>query len=211
MEVDEPVVIRCWSWLDHFTGSWQWKHLVCSVKGTEKGPPYWATQTRLCGCVFVCISAASCFTLWFGCWSNFNTNSDAARGTKEGSRMWPLSPLSFFCSQLFTSRWPCNSFSQHVAAKMTIYQRSLTVPQSLGLKTGGSQKALQSLNFFLKIIFFKIFYSCIVPMGFLPWGNSGCFPQGKPAATVMIPSLWCMLGNLVFPQYTKLWHGLQGL
>ena len=29
-------------------------------------------------------------------------------------------------------------------------------------------------------------------------GNSGCFPQGKPAATVALPNLLCMLGVLVF-------------
>ena len=51
------------------------------------------------------------------------------------------------------------------------------------------------------------FYNCIVQMGFLPWET----PWGKPAATVMLPSLGCMLGVLVFPYFTKLWHVLRDL
>ena len=37
----------------------------------------------------------------------------------------------------------------------------------------------------------------IVPLGFSPIGSLGCFPQEKPAATVMLPSLQCMQGVLV--------------
>ena len=31
-----------------------------------------------------------------------------------------------------------------------------------------------------------------------PMGKSGCLPWGKPAATVALPNLLCMLGVLVF-------------
>ena len=38
------------------------------------------------------------------------------------------------------------------------------------------------------------FYSCIVPLGFLPWEIRVASPRGKPAATVALPNLRCMLG-----------------
>ena len=37
------------------------------------------------------------------------------------------------------------------------------------------------------------------PNGISSMGNLGCFSWGKPAVTVELPNLWCMLGVLVFP------------
>ena len=33
------------------------------------------------------------------------------------------------------------------------------------------------------------------PNGISPMGNLGCFPWGKPAVTIMLPNLRCMLGT----------------
>ena len=48
-------------------------------------------------------------------------------------------------------------------------------------------------------------------VGFLPWEIWVAFPRGKPAATVTLPNLQCVLGVLVFPWSTELWHGLWDL
>ena len=48
-------------------------------------------------------------------------------------------------------------------------------------------------------------------VGFLPWEIWVAFPRGKPAATVALPNLQCVLGVLVFPWSTELWHGLWDL
>ena len=46
------------------------------------------------------------------------------------------------------------------------------------------------------------------PIGMSPMGSSGGFhfPWREPAATVVLPNLWCMLGVLVLPSSTKLWQ-----
>ena len=49
------------------------------------------------------------------------------------------------------------------------------------------------------------------PNGISPMGNLGCLPQGKPAATVTLPNLWCMLEVLVFPWSNEFSHGLRDL
>ena len=55
-------------------------------------------------------------------------------------------------------------------------------------------------TFFFKLYFVQL-YS---PSGISPMENSGCFPWGKPAATVALPNLLCMLGVIVFPHSTEL-------
>ena len=48
-----------------------------------------------------------------------------------------------------------------------------------------------------------LFYSCIVPLGFLP-GNFGLLLPGKASCDrVVLPNLWCMPGLIVFPQSTS--------
>ena len=56
--------------------------------------------------------------------------------------------------------------------------------------------------------FFKLLYC---PIGLSAIGNLGCFLQGKPAATVALPNLRCMVGVLVCPYPQNSWHGLQDL
>ena len=50
------------------------------------------------------------------------------------------------------------------------------------------------------------------PIGISPMGNSGRFPRGKASCDrIAQPSLRCMLGVLVFPEFPERWHGLQDL
>ena len=61
-------------------------------------------------------------------------------------------------------------------------------------------------------VHFTYYYNCIVAMGSLPWETRVAFPRGKASRDrVALPNLWCMLGVLVFPWSTDLWHGLQDL
>ena len=66
---------------------------------------------------------------------------------------------------------------------------------------------LEIASFFLSFFFVQLY----CPIGISPMGNSDRFPQEKPAATVTLPNLWCMLDVLVSLQSAKLWHGPQDL
>ena len=48
-------------------------------------------------------------------------------------------------------------------------------------------------------LFFFTFYSCIVPMGFLPWEILVAFPGKASCDWVTLPNPQCMLGVLLFP------------
>ena len=64
---------------------------------------------------------------------------------------------------------------------------------------------------FVLLTFYFYFLQLYCPSGISPMRNLGCRPREKLAATVALPSLRCVLGVLVFPQSTKLWHGLWDL
>ena len=56
-----------------------------------------------------------------------------------------------------------------------------------------------SLYCYFTLFFLNTLLQLYFPNGISPMGNSDCLPQVKPAATVTLPNLWCMLGVLVFP------------
>ena len=50
-------------------------------------------------------------------------------------------------------------------------------------------------------VWFCLQLYCLI--GISPTGNSCRFPQGKPAVTVTLPNLQCILGDLAFPTSTE--------
>ena len=52
---------------------------------------------------------------------------------------------------------------------------------------------------FIYLFTFVFILQLHCPNGISSMGNSDCFPKGKPAATVMLSNLLCMLGVLVSP------------
>ena len=62
----------------------------------------------------------------------------------------------------------------------------------------GHLKCCPDLLFFFSF-FLLYFLQLYCPNGIFTMGNLGCLPWGKPAATVALPNLRCMLGVLVFP------------
>ena len=60
---------------------------------------------------------------------------------------------------------------------------------------------------FLQLLLLCFCEQLYCPVWISPTEYLGCFPQGKPAAT--LPTLWRMLDVLAFPWSTELRHGLQ--
>ena len=75
----------------------------------------------------------------------------------------------------------------------------LHVSAIVGYTTGSP--ACTSL--YLSITCTCILQLCRITYGISPWGNLGCFSQEKPAVTVTLPNLQCILGVSVFPTAVK--------
>ena len=73
----------------------------------------------------------------------------------------------------------------------------------LHLLTNIMSQAIWGQNTFFWLLKKKFFTFCFLqfycPNWISPMGNSGRLPWGKPAATVALPNLWCMLDVFGFP------------
>ena len=89
---------------------------------------------------------------------------------------------------------------QNISINMVYFAAdSVQIIHSINMVYTGADSVQNILLLFFYFLFFPNFLQLYCPNGISSMGNLGCCPQGKPAVTVTLPNLLCMLGIFVPP------------